>query len=650
MEGRVRPFTWLRWLLLLPLVAGLAGAIMPPLQDYTFNDGERQVHLKVPKSWQIEGIEHGLRARKDPDNDLFGTALLGFYEFDRAPSPDSFLDQALATWGKQFSRFKVLSKSKPKDRARVRLATVSFSLYGFPCRGYAMAVVGEETGTLGFTYADTTRAKQLHLDDLVQLLVAGSYGAYPVRGEGDDDARQAIKQAFDQLYGDGNDDLAAILKELEDAEELDYDLLSVCATFQPALRNLKEFLAQYLTQRPRERVKELAVYCVPTHQFNAFALGKNDLGPGLLAFHARLTEAFAQLAQHYTSLRNRKLEPEELSRELTGYSAALAEAVLAGGDMPAAGAIDFANDTDLARYEKVFYSLIGLVMSHEMAHYYLQHSESFGAMATEAAPPDAFRVQQREVAADSAALAHLQAAADHNPDVWEGGAIHAFGFLATVDNVAKRLAGKPEEQPEYMRSHPLGQTRLDMASAALGPPSFDFRNDPWNRGSSLEHGDAGILVVGGDPVLRGDQRTFTHPTSQVDFTFPTGWVAEFDAEEGTLSLRREGGGNLPYAVYSCGGEYPNPKAVASEVINEMKKSAKGFKVTRDEALQSGHEKLKLHLTVAEGKFGAGHLALVAVGVKTPGMSHGLLLMTPANRLSTDLPDFESLLQHMGYPL
>lgn len=633
-----------RWVLTLPLAASLAAGLMPPLADYTYDDGERQAVLKMPDDWAVSHVDNGVRAQRDKSHDLLGTVMLGFYEYRQAPTPDKFLESALATWGEQYAQWKVTARTSPEGRPRVRLATVRFSRMGFPCRGYVMAVIGKETGTLGFAYGEVVHAANMHLDDLVQLVVAGSYGAFPIRGQGDSDAKQAFEQAKAKLYGGHKQDFQGVWDELVKKDGLDPELLGACGTLQPALRNLKGFLSQYLSARPRERVKELALYCLPTHEFNAFALGRNDAGPGFLAFHAALAQSFAALAQEYTSLRNQKLVPEALGARLTDYSGRLAEAVLRGRPLPEPEPVNFADADQAARFEKVFYGMIGLVMSHEMAHYYLRHSESGQDQATP------FSIQQREVAADSAAIAHLQRAADESPNVWEGGAIHAFGFLATIDNVAQRMKGAKEKEPEFTRSHPFGSTRLDMAMAALGTDTFRFRNDPWTGSSQLETGDGGVQVVGGLEQAGGPvtQTTFTHPVSGVEFTFPAGWLAEFDKESNVLSFRRKNAGNLPMAVYSCGGKYPTPKAITDELYTEMRKSAKGFKITKDAAMDTGNAKLVAHIAVAQGNYNGADLALVALGIRSPGWNHAIMLMTPKANLDRDVADFEALLQRMRY--
>lgn len=635
------------WLVLgmitLALAGGPARAIMPPLSDYKFDDGEVELAVKVPQDWNVERLDHGLRMQRDAHQDLFGSALLGFYEYAKAPSPDKFLDGALAAWSEQFDNWQVLAKSAPPERPRVRLASVSFRRLGFPCRGYVMAVIGKETGTIGFCYAETVQAKELHLDDLVQLLVAGTYEAFPVRsGESttDSDAQQAVDQAIQKLYGDAAADFEEVWQEFAGEGQLDAGLLGTCGTFQPALRQLKLFLSGFLAERPKERVQDLAVYCIPATDFNAFALGRNEKGPGFLAFHARLALAFAALAQEYTSLRNQGLEHDALGARLTDYSGRLAAAVIRNEALPEPEDLDFSKDSNLQRFEKVFDGMIGLVMCHEMAHYYLRHSES-GEDGT------AFSVQQREVAADSAALAHIQRAADQSHDVWEGGAIHAFGFLATIDNVA----GEGGAEPEWTRSHPYGATRLSMATATLGEDNFAFRNDPWNGGAQLEHGSGGVQVVGGLTRPGGTDQpvvAFTHPQSQVDFTFPDGWIAQFDAESNVLQMTRRGMDGLPMAIYSCGGEYASAKAICDEVFGELKKSAKGFQQTSDENLNTPNEKLKVHVGIAQGKFPAGQLALVCLGIQSPGWNHAIMLMTPSERLEQDLADFEKIIDQMRF--
>ena len=634
---------WLLPLLLAVVFNGVpASAIMPPIGDYAFDDGEVELAVKVPQNWNVEQLDHGLRMQRDGQQDLFGSALLGFYEYAKAPTPDRFLDGALAAWSEQFDQWQVLSKTDAPERPRVRLASVSFRRFGFPCRGYVMAVIGKETGTIGFCYAETVQAKELHLDDLVQVLVAGSYEAFPVRGgssDQDDEAKQAVDQLITQLYGDAAGDFEEVWQQMADEGHLDAGLLGVCGTYQPSLRHLKVFLSSFLSERPKERVESLSVYCIPATDFNAFALGRNDTGPGFLAFHARLTLAFAALAQEYTSLRNQQLDHDTVGARLTDFSGRLAAAVISNEELPEPEALDYSKEINLARFEKVFDGLIGLVMCHEMAHYYLRHSES-GEDGT------AFSVQQREVAADSAALAHIQRAADESNDVWEGGAIHAFGFLATIDNVA----GGGDAQPEWTRDHPLGTTRLSMAEATIGEDNFEFRNDPWNGGARLEHGSDGIQVVGGYTQPGGNDTAvaFTHPLSKVDFNFPAGWTAQFDAESNVLQISRTDSDGLPTAIYSCGGDYPSAKAITDEVFGEIQKGAKAFNQTSDEDLEVPNDQIKVHVAVAQGKFPAGQLALVCLGIQSPGWNHAIMLMTPAERLEQDLADFETIIDQMRF--
>ncbi|MCC7491545.1 MAG: hypothetical protein IT204_04320 [Fimbriimonadaceae bacterium] len=626
----------------LVLTLGPAHAVLPPLVDHTFDDGERKVELKVPASWTVQAAGNGLQAWKDPATDLFGAAVLSFHEYDKAPTPDAFLDGALATLAKQYSNWKVIARVKPKDRPRVRLATVGFSLFGFPCRGYVMAVIGQETGTLGFCYAETVAARQQRLDELVQLLVAGSYGAYPVRGEADSEGAQAQQQAIEKLYGGASKDFQELWDELGKDKSLDADFLGQAGTDQPALRNLKNFLAQYLPSRPRERVKDLKVYCVPTTIFNAQALGRNESGPGFVVFYTGLTRPFRFLAQHYCHLRAKGLPPAQLSEPLVSYSERLAEAVLKQTALPPPGAVNLANDAELARYEKTFYSMIGLVMAHEMAHYYSRHGESGQD------PSDPFSVQQREIDADAAAIANIQSVADGTTDVWEGGVIHAFGFLATVDNVAKKLSGEKRTEPEYTRSHPLGTTRLKLATAKLGVDDYQMRNDPWTQSKILETSDSGVVVVGGTGAKAGAAGTFKHPQSGVVFTFPEGWAGQYDPDSNVLTIRSQGGDNFPLALYSCGGEYSSPKAVTQEILGELKKSAQGFQITQDAPFDSGNANLKVHLTIANGKFPAGDLAAVVLGIRSPKLYHGVLLMTPPKRLQQDLAAFDKLITSMQF--
>ncbi|MBI5832173.1 MAG: hypothetical protein HZB16_07680 [Armatimonadetes bacterium] len=627
------------WLLL--GLAGNARAMLPPLSAFAYNDGERRVAVQVPTDWQVSPLASGLRAQRDPRTEIGGTVVLGFYDYDQAPTPDAFLKTALDQWSARYARFQVIETSAPAERPRVRLASVSFSLDGFPCRGYVMAVIGRETGTLGFAYAEAVGARQMQLDDLVQLVVAGSYGAFPVRGPADADATQATQQAVAKLFGDADKDFKQLWKELDDGSKLTFDMLPTCGTYQPVMRELKKYLSSYLPQRPQERVADLRVYCLPTKEFNAFALGRNDLGPGFLAFHAYFTRSFAALAQQYTSLRERKLPVERFGAELTAYSAALSEAVLKGQPLPAPNKIDFADAALANRYLRVFRSMIGLVMAHEMAHYYLRHNESGGDKSP-------FSVQQREIAADAAAIQLYETAADRSEDLWEGGAIHAFGLFATLDNVLNTLKGTVKHEPEWTKDHPAGKTRLDMALAALGADNFKFRNDPWGPGV-LDPGVEGVKVVGG---LRagGAASAFTHPVSGASIPVPEGWVGAYDESAKAFTLKPKGASSaLPLAAYSCGGKYSGPSAVCDEIVAEIRKTGADWTQVKNEAFETGADKLKAHLVTGRMTLNGAKVGVLAFGLITPKMAHALLLVSPVERIDDDLKVFGKLLEGISFP-
>ncbi len=631
------------WLaaVLLPLLCGRAQALLPPLTDYKYNDGEREIELKVPDSWHVQKVQNGLRAQRDPLADVGGTVVLGFYEYEQAPTPDAFLKDALAAWAGQYDAWQVVEQSAPAERPRVRLATVGFRQYGVACQGYVMAVIGRQTGTIGFAYAETSAAQRMRLGDLVQLVVAGSFTAFPVRGEGTSpEAGQAIAQAYERLYGSAGRDFKAIWQDLEKEREIDPKLIDFCGTYQPELRQLKATYQQYLTERYKARAKEMSVYCLPTKTFNAFALGKNDIGPGFLAFHAALTRAFANLAQQYTYLRARNLSVKDFGPELTSYSTRLAEAVVRGQEQPPPGKIDFADKDVVQRYQTVFHGMIGLVMAHEMAHYYLRHNISGQDFS------EPHTVQQRELQADSAALDNIQAAADKDNSVWEGGSIHAFGFLATVDNVVQRLSGA-QKKKEYFLSHPYGETRFKLAAAALGKDNFQFRNDPWTKSTRVIQGDDGVDVIGGTgPVLA----VLKHPKSNVEFTVPEGWTAHLDNTTGTVTFQREGGGSLPLMVYSCGGEYPSAEAICTSLVGNFKKKAGSFTEGRNKTIKSGNDKIKVHLIDGTGDFSGNKVALLTVGIQSPGWNHGLILLTTPANLARDSKAVEQLVLKMRFPM
>lgn len=629
---------FLAWLL--TAMTSAAQAMLPPLTGYTYNDGERRVAVQVPTDWQVSPLPAGLQVQRDPRSEVGGTAVLGFYEYDQAPTPDTFMKTALDQWARRYARFEVLSTTAPPDRPRVRLASVAFNVDGFPCRGYVMAVIGRETGTLGLAYAEAVGARQMQLDTLVQLLVAGTYGAFPVRGDADSESTQATKQAVEKLFGDGDKDFKQLWKELEEESKLTFDMLPACGTYQPVMRDLKKYLSGYLPERPKERVNDLKVYCLPTKEFNAFALGRNDLGPGFLAFHAHFTRTFAALAQQYTSLRERKLSQERFGAELTAYSAALSEAVLKGQPLPAPNKIDFADAAVTNRFVRVFRSMIGLVMAHEMAHYYLRHNESGGDKSP-------FSVQQREIAADAAAIQLFQTAADRSEDLWEGGAIHAFGLFATLDNVLATLKGTVKHEPEWTKDHPAGKTRLDMALAALGADNFKFRNDPWGPGV-LDPGVDGVRVVGG--LKSGAAAAFTHPVSGTDIPVPDNWVGAYDEEAQVFTLKPKGAsGALPLAAYSCGGKYAGPKAVCDEVIAEIRRNGKDWEQVKNEVFETGADKLKAHLLTGRMTLGGSKVGILAFGVITPKMAHALLLVSPVERVDDDLKVFGKLLEGISFP-
>lgn len=631
---------WL-WLALLSLRP--AAALLPPLEDYSWGDDELRVTIQVPRDWQTTPLPDGVRMRRDSINELSGAVALQFLNLTEPREPEAVLQQALDAWSDEFGAWRVTSVSTPPDRPRVRVAELKARRLGFPVTGYAMAVVGRETATVGFGYAEPVSAKRLELPTLVELLVAGSQASFPVRGKGDDSADQAVEQTVQRLYGDGAKDFQSYLKDLADQNELKDELLSECATFQPELRRLGDSLLNSLPKRAEDRCRELKIYCVPSREFNAFTAGRNDEGPGFLVFDAGLTDVFAALSQEYAALRERQLSPEQVGTALTAYSTKLAEAVLRESELPRPEPINFADESQTRRFVKVFHSIIGVIMAHEMAHYYLRHSES-------GETGDPFSVQQREVAADTAAIGHLQAAADAGLDVWEGGAIHAFGFLATLDNVATALGGQ-ERQVEWTRTHPFGQTRLDMARASLGSDNFHFRNDPWNGGSELEHGPGGIRVVGGLESGGGETAVaFTHPVSGVVFQFPTGWRAELDPDDEVLTIRRVGREQgLPLMLYTCGGEYKSAKAIAKDIYHQLGKDGAGLTLQENRAVDLGDPQAKAHVITVEGRVEKSPMRLCIVGVLREGAAHGFLLMSSLADAETDQADFDDLFRNLTFP-
>lgn len=616
------------------LCCGLPGrALLPALTDHTLPTAAGERTISVPRDWQLAPTETGLRMQRDPQTTLFGAASLEFFRYETAPSPDTFIHTALDRWAGELPDFEVLEVSAPDERPRVRLAKVRFRLNGFVCSGSVMAVIGRQTGTLGFGYAEAVTARRLQLDELVPLLVAGTYEAFPVRAVGADPAAaQAQAQAVEGLYGSGGDDLKSLLTELDDNGQMDLALLGRCGMFQPLLRSLKSFLVPYLSEREQERIGQAEIYCIPGHDFNAFALGRNDLGPGFVAFFAGMCDPFARAAEHYCALREQGLPAGELSGRLTDYTSELAVAILAGEPLPEPESIDWADQEQVNRFVKVFNSMIGTVMAHEMAHYYMRHSES-------GQTPDPHSIQQREVAADAAAVRHLQHVADESSEFWEGGIIHCFGLFATIDNVMKQATGA-QQMPEYMSTHPFGETRLSMAAAMVGDDNLAMRHDPWNPGGELEASGAGVQVVGGlgqvaglgggapPDIPAGGTPVFQHPVSGARLPVPAGWEGMFDPATGLVVMARIGqDGTLPMIGYSTGGDYPSARAVVEDVLANLRASAGPAEVLRDEPLQREGPPLEAHLMVAHGNYAVGPATIVSIGILAGGQAHGLLLLT-----------------------
>ncbi|MBI2300376.1 MAG: hypothetical protein HYU66_15760 [Armatimonadetes bacterium] len=623
------------------LCANLAGAILPPLAPHDYQAGDQPITLRLPADWTLQPLPDGLRAQRDPRQDLYGTLTLRFRPLAREVTADELLKTTLEACAQGLSAWRVVRLEAPADRPRVRFAEVAFRRLGITCRGYAMVVAGRATGTLGFAYADAVSARELQLDDLVTLVTADSHAALPALDKADTTAAQGLGEAYAKLYGDGDRDFQAMLAVLQQKNALDPDLLGFCGTFQPVLRTLKGFLTPSLPERQKARVKDLRVYCVPTRDFNAVTLGRNDLGPGFILFHARFVQSFARVAQEYASLRERHLGAAELSAELTSYSGALAEAVARGQPLPEPGPLNYADAGQNERFVKAFYGILGLVLAHEMAHYYLRHNEG-------GAPAEPFAVQQQEVAADVAAIEHLQRAADASPDVWEGGAIHAFGFLATLDNVVQRATG--QAPPEWTRTHPLGKTRLQMAMRSLGEDDLNFRHDPWNHGSALEHSAAGVQVVGGGGLPAAGEPPFKHPQSGVLLSCPAGWVAHYEEDSKVVVLRRRNQtGGLPVLMYSCGGQYSSSQQITAEILSEVAKGGQKLETLKDQDLDLGNAALQGHLAIAQGSFDAGVLAVVALGIKSPGMAHGIVLLTPADQLEQNAADLQWLVSQARFP-
>ncbi len=632
-------------LVLVLLTVSLSAAMMPPMADYTYNDGERQLTVKVPRDWRVEKQARGLRALKEAKNDVLGTALLGFYEFDRAPTPDAFIDGALVAWSKQFDDWRNVSINAPQGRPRVRLATVTFRQYGFRCTGYVMTVSGRETGTIGFCYAENILAKELRLDDLVQLFVAGSYGAHAIRGSDDSEARQAFEQAKRRLYGDANKDFLALFDMMDKQNKVNPAWIGLCGTYQPALRNIRAKVEKYLDARARARIGKINTYCAPMREFNAYSVYPNPGGPGFLVFFVPLVRSYALLAEQYAALRAKGLTPEQLGPVLTAYSERLAEAILRNQDPPQPERVNMANDQERRRWEKVFYGMIVGVVAHEMAHYYLQHGAS-------GQTNDPFSIQQRELMADQEALSVIRRAADQDTDIWEGGVIHQFGFSATLENVFKHLASKPDE-PEYKYDHPTSDTRLKLALAQIGPDNFQVRHDPWTDSSVIESGDSGVQVVGGSRRTGGGggtgaTSTLVHPVSKVQFNLPAGWVAQLDPQTNRLLLRRQNA-NLPMVVYACGGQYNSPEAITTEIVNSMRQNAQQFETMKQQALDTGNPKIKAHFVIAKGQFPIGQLGLLALGMQTANMSHGVMMMTTPEQFDKDAAELEQIVAKMRFP-
>jgi hypothetical protein len=631
------PMGWPRWraLLLLPLLSAAASALLPPLTDYHYKDADRAVTVQAPQDWRVTKVDNGLDMQRDPAQPIFGAVELRFAEFDAPPTQDAFLDSVLTALGKRFTHFEVVSRQAPEGQPKVRLAVVSFSSDGVPCRGHVMTASGQQTGTSGFGWAEAVTARTLKMDDLVPMVVAGSYGAYTVRGAGDDERGQANDAAFDKLYAGCGKDFRQTLEDFEQKHLVDRSLMPMCASYQPILRELKNYLSVYLPERDKERVATLNVYCVPVKDFNAFCIGRNNEGPGFLCFYESFTKAVADAAQEYTALREQHKSVDEVGETLTAYTTALGKAVVDNQPYPDPLHIDFANPTTTAHYVKVFRSMMAMVVAHEMAHYYLRHAES-------GETGDNFSIQQREVAADTAAIQHLQKIADSSTELWEGGAIHLLGLLATVDNLCVgRAANAP--QPEWNRTHPYGRTRLGMAKAALGADNFETRNDPWNGKGEVETGSEGVQVMGG-------ATHFTHPTSKAVMTVPFGWVGSFDDSSGVYQMRPAGAsGGLPMICYSCGGTYATPQAITDEILGDLRRTAPDLEIRRNDNWDTGNANIKAHVLLGAGTFNGQRLMVNLVGMQCGGVSHSALLMTPEAQFEHDAHIFDDFLVSVRFP-
>jgi hypothetical protein len=619
--------------LVVPLLAAAASALLPPLGPYTYQDGERRFTVQTPLSWHVEQDIGGLRMTRQAGQEVLGTVVLGFRELDKPISQDAFLDAELAPLAARYGHFKVLSRTAPEGEPRVRLAALSFTCSGFACRGYVMTCSGDETGTVGFAFAESVTARQLGLEDLVPLIVAGSYDAHAVRGADVAQAQsqeQSTAQVMDRLYGDAGKDFKNYLDFEQKHNKLFPTELAACSTFQPILRDLKGFLIGYLNDRAKERVAPLKLFCVPTKEFNAFCQFPTADGPGYLCFHAELLETFAHMAQEYTYLRERKLPVEQFGTELTAYTHALAEAVLSVKPLPAAGAINFYDPAVSARYTRVFRSMMGVVVAHEMAHNYLHHFEAGGTN-------EALSIQQREVAADTAGLANIETAADKS-DLWEGGAIHAFAMLAQVDADA---AQHGSVIPEWARDHPYAIGRLRMAEATLGPDDFKRRHDPWNAGGSIEPTGEGVEVV--------TETTFTHPQSHDVIKVPAGWVGAYDAASGVFQMRPgNADGNLPLAAYGYGGTYASAQAIVDDMIADMRKSMPSLKVDDTGPFKTGNPNITAAIFHAFGTLGGEQVGVIGLGLQTAGGSHSLLLITPVKRYDADAKVFDGVLGGLAF--
>ncbi len=79
------------WLVLglLTFVLGAlpARALMPPLADYRFDDGEVELAVKVPQDWTGETARNGLRMQRDAQQDAVRLGAAGFLRVRQSACP-----------------------------------------------------------------------------------------------------------------------------------------------------------------------------------------------------------------------------------------------------------------------------------------------------------------------------------------------------------------------------------------------------------------------------------------------------------------------------------------------------------------------------------------------------------------------------------